>query len=109
MSTQPLSKFHFLTEAQYQQLTPEATDIYAVLMPSITPGEIIVKGFQGSLPTTLTPQQQAAARAFFGTGVKITSSDQTLTEAEIVNGDLLNCHIQQITVGSDTYKVLCVD
>lgn len=109
MTQNVFEKFHLLTEEQYEQETKSPNDIYAVAMPSITPGEIVVKGFQGDMPTTLTAAQQAAARAFFGTGVKIVSADPTVQQAEMVDAELLDVHIETITIDGTTYKVLCVN
>ena len=77
MTQNPLEGFHLLTEAQYEQETKSPNDIYAVAMQPITPGEIIVKGFQGTLPTQLTAAQQAAAAAAAAAGTPIACKDGT--------------------------------
>lgn len=104
-----LERVHFLTEAQYAQESIKDSDIYAVKMDGITPGEVVIKGFQGGLEVQLTAAQKQAARDWFGIGVNVTSTDPTLKEVGIINGDLLNCYVKTITVDGETFKVLAVD
>lgn len=106
--TKPFNNIHFLTEEQYSQETISENDIYAVQMLSITPGEIILKGFQNGIEVQLTDAQKVAARAWFGIpdSVVIRSDDPTVTEATIVNSELLSIGFKTITVDGETFTVL---